>query len=62
MARAADLDSADSQFYVCMGTFPHLDGKYTAFGQVVDFGEKVGGKDALERLAVWDELIDVKIE
>jgi cyclophilin family peptidyl-prolyl cis-trans isomerase len=29
MARAQDPDSADSQFYISLGTHPHLDGKYT---------------------------------
>ncbi len=36
MARTADPDSAGSQFYVCLGTQPHLDGKYTVFGQVTE--------------------------
>lgn len=36
MARANDPDSADSQFYICLGPAPFLDGKYTVFGQVTD--------------------------
>jgi len=36
MARANDPDSADSQFYICLGPQPFLDGKYTVFGQVTD--------------------------
>lgn len=36
MARAADPDSADSQFYITIGKYPHLDGNYTVFGQVID--------------------------
>lgn len=36
MARAADPDSAGSQFYVCFAPAPHLDGKYTVFGQVIE--------------------------
>jgi len=35
MARAQDPDSADSQFFICFAPAPFLDGKYTAFGQVV---------------------------
>ena len=35
MARAQDPDSADSQFYIALSTLPHLDNKYTVFGQVV---------------------------
>lgn len=62
MARAADPDSADSQFYFSLGTFPHLDNKYTVIGQVIDFGEKVGDKDVLDRLRQWDEITDAHIE
>jgi len=62
MARAADPHSADSQFYIAMGPFPHLDGNYTVFGQVVDFGEKVGDKDVVDRLRQMDDVIDMHIE
>lgn len=36
MARTADPDSAGSQFYICYGPQPHLDGQYTVFGQVTE--------------------------
>lgn len=36
MARAQDPNSADSQFYIALDKLPHLDNKYTIFGQVVD--------------------------
>jgi peptidylprolyl isomerase len=35
MARSQDPNSADSQFFICFAPAPFLDGKYTAFGQVV---------------------------
>jgi peptidyl-prolyl cis-trans isomerase B (cyclophilin B) len=35
MARGGDVDSAGSQFFVCVANTPQLDGKYTIFGQVV---------------------------
>jgi cyclophilin family peptidyl-prolyl cis-trans isomerase len=35
MARAADPDSADSQFFIMFAPAPHLDGHYTIWGQVV---------------------------
>jgi len=35
MARSQDPNSAGSQFYICLGSQPHLDGKYTVFGQVI---------------------------
>jgi peptidylprolyl isomerase len=41
MARDEDPDSADSQFYICLADRPHLDGKYTVFGQVVSGMELV---------------------
>ncbi len=36
MARAQDPNSAGSQFFICVADAPHLDGKYTAFGEVID--------------------------
>ena len=36
MARSADPDSAGSQFFICVADAPHLDGQYTAFGEVID--------------------------
>ena len=35
MARSNDPDSAGSQFFIVVEDSPFLDGKYTAFGQVV---------------------------
>ena len=36
MARSGDPNSAGSQFFICVADAPHLDGKYTAFGEVVE--------------------------
>ena len=36
MARTPAPNSAGSQFYICLGPQPALDGKYTVFGQVMD--------------------------
>lgn len=36
MARATDPDSAGSQFFLCLGTVPHLDNQYTVFGSASD--------------------------
>jgi peptidylprolyl isomerase len=35
MARSQDPDSANSQFFICLGDAEFLDGKYTVFGDVV---------------------------
>ena len=36
MARSKDPNSAGSQFFICVADSPHLDGKYTAFGEVIE--------------------------
>ncbi len=45
MARSSDPNSAGSQFFICHGRAPHLDGQYTAFGKLVD------GLDVLDKIA-----------
>jgi peptidylprolyl isomerase len=41
MARAADPNSADSQFFICFADTPHLNGAYTVWGQVIEGMEYV---------------------
>jgi peptidylprolyl isomerase/peptidyl-prolyl cis-trans isomerase B (cyclophilin B) len=43
MARSSDPNSAGSQFYICLGPAPFLDGSYTVFGQVISGQEFVNG-------------------
>jgi peptidyl-prolyl cis-trans isomerase B (cyclophilin B) len=45
MARSANPDSAGSQFFICHGAAPSLDGKYTGFGKVTQ------GMDVLDKIA-----------
>lgn len=45
MARSANPDSAGSQFFICDGPAPFLDGKYTAFGRVIK------GDDVLTKIS-----------
>jgi len=57
MARAQDPDSADSQFYICLGPQSFLDGKYTVFGQVTDKAsleviQKVTRGDVMKKVTV----------
>lgn len=40
MARSQDPNSAGSQFFICLGDAPFLDGQYTGFGKLTD-GEDV---------------------
>ena len=46
MARAADPDSADSQFFIMFASSPHLDGQYTVWGKVASGMEHV---DAIKK-------------
>ena len=44
MARSADPNSANSQFFICLDSAPHLDRQYSVFGQVVkgmEFVDKI---------------------
>ena len=35
-ARSSDPDSANSQFFICFESAPHLDRQYSAFGKVIN--------------------------
>ena len=35
MARSNDPNSANSQFFICFESAPHLDRNYTVFGKVI---------------------------
>ncbi len=41
MARGASINSADSQFFIMLGSAPSLDGRYTVWGKVIDGMENV---------------------
>ena len=43
MARSADPNSAGSQFFIVYAAAPHLDGQYTAFGEVISGMDVVDG-------------------
>jgi len=55
MARSQDPDSAGSQFYICYGATPHLDGQYTVFGKVVT------GMELVDRIKQGDRITSVAI-
>ena len=56
MARTPAPNSAGSQFYICLGPQPALDGKYTVFGQVID------GMDLVMKIKRGDIMKKVTIE
>jgi len=55
MARSQSPDSAGSQFYICYGATPHLDGQYTVFGKVVS------GMEHVDRIKQGDKMTSVTI-
>ena len=55
MARTPAPNSAGSQFYICLGPQPALDGKYTVFGQVIDGMDiviKIKRGDIMKKVAI----------
>jgi peptidylprolyl isomerase/peptidyl-prolyl cis-trans isomerase B (cyclophilin B) len=55
MARSQDPDSAGSQFYICLGPQPSLDGQYTVFGKVTK------GMEIVDGIKVGDRMKTVRI-
>ncbi len=49
MARSGDPNSANSQFFICFADADFLDGKYTAFGEVVS------GMDVVDKIKAGTE-------
>ncbi len=41
MARSSNPDSANSQFFICFESAPHLDRQYTVFGKVIEGIENI---------------------
>jgi cyclophilin family peptidyl-prolyl cis-trans isomerase len=66
MARGDDPDSATTSFFLMLGSAPHLDGKYSAFGRVVEGmdvldafeKEDVDGETPKRRLELIEATID----
>ena len=52
MCRTQDYDSAGSQFFIMQGSYPEYDGKYAAFGKLLDE----------ESLAVLDAIASVRVD
>ncbi len=64
MARSQDPDSAGSQFFICVADANFLDGKYTAFGEVVsgmDVADKIV-EQPRDRRDNPDKRIEMKVK
>jgi cyclophilin family peptidyl-prolyl cis-trans isomerase len=55
MPRNEDPDSGGSQFFVTHRETPHLDGRYTVFG------EMLSGFDTLDAIEVGDRIETVRV-
>lgn len=67
MARAADPNSAGSQFFICVADAPFLDGQYTVFGEItsgMDVADKIVSQprdrrdNPLERIEMKIKIIE----
>lgn len=66
MARGDDADSATTSFFIVLGPSPHLDGKYSAIGRVVEGmdvldafeKEEVDGETPKRRLELIEATVD----
>ena len=63
MARSADPNSANSQFFICFDSAPHLDRQYTVFGQVtkgMEFVDKIKKGNSLNVEFKSNKLIEIE--
>ncbi len=60
-ARTADPNSANSQFFICFGDTPHLNGQYTVWGEVVEGMELVDAITPGEPPANPDKIVSLKV-
>jgi peptidylprolyl isomerase len=61
MARTADPNSANSQFFINYAATPHLDGQYTIVGQVVEGMEYVDELAKGEPPRSPDKIVDMRL-
>ncbi len=66
MARSSDPDSANSQFFICLGDASFLNGKYTVVGQVtagMDVVDKIkkGASDDNGKVTSPDKIITMRM-
>ena len=56
MARSSDPNSANSQFFICFESVPHLDRNYSVFGKVVE------GMEFVDKIKRGDEKKNGSVE
>ena len=61
MARAANPDSGDSQFFICFGDAGFLDGQYTVWGEVTSGMENVDKIKRGEPVMNPDKIVSAKM-
>jgi cyclophilin family peptidyl-prolyl cis-trans isomerase len=61
MARAANPDSGDSQFFICFADAPFLNGQYTVWGQVTEGMENVDKIKRGEPVINPDKIVKAEI-
>jgi len=61
MARAADPNSGDSQFFICFQDAPFLNGQYTVWGKVTEGMDNVDKIKRGEPVADPDNIVSVKV-
>lgn len=60
LARSEDPNSGSTEFYICLVPRPHLDGKYTVFGQLMEgynVLENIGNTEIVEQFVGEDKNI-----
>ena len=66
MARSSDPNSANSQFFICFKSTPHLDRQYTAFGKVISGMEFIDlikkGEGSNGEVSKPDKIISLSIK
>ncbi len=61
MARANDVNSADSQFFICFANANFLDGKYTVWGEVTNGMEAVDKLKRGEPVQNPDKIVSLRV-
>ncbi len=61
MARSANPDSANSQFFICFDDAPFLNRQYTVWGQVIEGMENIDKLERGEPVANPDKIVSMRV-